>query len=57
MSKNLDIRLRCFNSFLGNRELTEVLNQRSDVIAALFFKRKLRTSREDEFKAGTPVIF
>lgn len=36
VSKNLDIRVSCFNLFLGNRLSTEVLNQRSDMLAALF---------------------
>lgn len=33
VSKKLDIRLRCFNLFLGNRESTEVLNQRNSMIS------------------------
>ena len=56
VSKNLDINLRCFSLFLGNRESAEVLNQRSG-ISALFFRRKLRSCREDTLKTGAPVIW
>lgn len=56
MTKNLDIRLRCFSLFLGNRESAEVFNQRNG-ISALFFRRKLRSCREDALKTGAPVIW
>lgn len=36
MSENLDIRKSCFNLFVGNRLSTEVLNQSSGILAALF---------------------
>ena len=38
--KNLDIRLRYFGLFLGNWESAEVVNQRSGMIPALFFRGK-----------------
>ena len=40
--KNLDIRLRYFGLFLDNRGSAEVVNQRSGMIPALFFRGKLR---------------
>lgn len=55
-SKSLDSRLRYFGLFLGNRESAEVLNQKSDMVSTLVFRKKLRSCREDALKTALPVM-